>query len=278
MFVRALSFAVALTSFGALAQNAIGGAVTASFEGYQGGAPVVRYDVALSCSLMCPPSMPLLTYSIKGNMETVFDKVPTENTGLTNAVDPLDIKSDGASTATTTMVRPGTVSVLIARDVTCECGLMTNQGGLITLTSAPFAVPPNLVVPDTVRAKSMITISLTGEPRGSDVVKVIMSGAGIDEVVNLGEFDFPGKGAVLLRTPTNTGTFTVTASLLGATVTRTVTVTAATNTDAGVHMNTGGGGGGNTMPTEPLGCSAVPGSAWWLVSLLGLGLRRRRAE
>lgn len=273
MTIRLLAVLVGLGAFTSSAQTAIGGGVTGAFEGYQGGIPVVRYDVMLSCSLICPPAMPLLSYRIRGGMQTVFDKAPTENTGLMNAVDAMDIERDGASTATTTLVRPGTTNVLIAKGVTCECGTMVNQGGVLDLISPPFSVPPNLVVPDSVRAKSLLSINVTAEPRGTDVVKVIMSGAGIDEVVNLGEFDFPSRGTVLNRTPTVPGTVTISASIGGAAVMRTVTVTQATMTGGGGGSSgTGGGTGGGS--SEPLGCSSAPGLCLLAIAALA---RRRRA-
>lgn len=276
MFSRVIAVLTILGASSVLAQTAIGGNVTGSFEGFQGGIPVVRYDVKLTCSLICPPAMPLLSYRIRGNMQTVFDKAPTENTGLMNAVDATDIERDGESTATTTLVRPGTTNVLIAKGVTCECGTMVNQGGVVDMISPPFSVPPNLVVPDSVRAKSMLSINLTAEPRGNDVVKVIMSGAGIDEVVNLGEFDFPGRGAVLLRTPTVPGMVTISASIGGAAVMRTVTVTQATMTGGGGGSSSGTGGGTGGGSSEPLGCSSAPG-----IGLLAVGamlLRRRLTQ
>lgn len=274
MVARTVPLIAALLSTGALAQNAIGGGVTGSFDGFTGGVPVVRYEVMLTCSLICPPAMPLLSYRIRGQMETVFDQARTENTGLQNAVNATDIERDGASTATTTLVRPGTTNVLVAKGVTCECGTMTNQGGVVDMVSPPFSVPPNLVVPDTVRAKSLLTITLTGEPRGNDIVKVIMNGAGIDEVVSLGEFDFAGRGAVLNRTPTVPGTFTVSASIGGAAVMRTVTVTQATMTGGGGGSSaTGGGSGGGS--SEPLGCSTTPALPFLLATLV---LARRRGR
>ncbi|MBL8915619.1 MAG: hypothetical protein JNM17_33280 [Archangium sp.] len=266
MFRFTLAAAVLVSSL-AFAQPKISGTLVGSFDGLQMGSPRVRAEITLACGLMCPPAMPLLSYRMRAGIGTYFNSSAMESTGFT-AYPTNEIESDGQTVILTGDVRPGTVSVLIARGVTCECGNNLNEGGQVDLYSQPFVTPPNLVVNDS-RVGSDVIAYVTGEPKGAEHVDVSFTGAGIDTTVTLYEADFTARGATIARKATFPGMITVTASLNGVPTVRTANVTANTVVDAG--RPTGGGGGDGPSQVGMCSTTALPGLVF-----LALVLARRR--
>ncbi|MFT3708595.1 MAG: hypothetical protein QM817_13165 [Archangium sp.] len=267
---RITLLALALTSSLAFAQTKISGTVVGSYDGLMMGTPRVKIEITLGCSLMCMPSAPLLSFHMRNGLGTYFNFAPSEATGF-SAYPTTDIESDGQTVIVTTDVRPGTNSVLIARGVTCECGLNMNEGGTIDLISAPFSTPPNVVVNDS-RVGTDVIAYVTAEPRGAETVIVSFSGAGTDSQFTLGASDFIARQANVQKRATSAGTVTVTAGLNGSATVRTATVTANGVVDAGKPTGGGTGGGGGTVQES---CSAIGGLPLVLASAL-LALRRRR--
>lgn len=256
-----------LASSLAAAQPKISGTLVGSFDGLQMGAPRVRADITLACGLMCPPSMPLLSYRMRAGIGTYFNSSAMESTGFT-AYPTTEIESDGQTVILTTDVRPGTINVLIARGVTCECGNNLNEGGQVDLYSDPFVAPPNLVVNDS-RVGSDVIAYITAEPKGAEHVDVSFTGAGIDTTVTLYEGDFTARGATVARKATFPGMVTVTANLNGVPTVRTANVAANNAIDAG--RPTGGGGGDGMSQVGMCSTTALPGLVF-----LALAFARRR--
>jgi hypothetical protein len=270
-----------------LAQS-ISGTFSASFQGFGAyGEPQVQMDLALQCSLTCPPSAPTLHYAVAGGVDAYFVSAPSESagsvsTGFASAVDP-----GGASSTLSTSFKPGSVFKLRAKSCTCWCGNRVGEGGYVDLESPQVVIPAWIGTPILSPPGRESSIILTATPRGSETVEVQMTGAGLNETRTLTQADFGTNGSVFVRfTPTMAGTVTVTATLRpsGVAQTRTYDITGSSSSSGtGGASGVGGGAGGGDGSSDGEGCggtgqgcnAGVSGPALFLAFVTWLGRRRR---
>lgn len=266
-----------LGSHVALAQQAISGTYTATFEGFdQYGGTKVRLKLDLTCSLSCPPSAPQLHYGVYGGVGATFVNAPEDSAAYISS--GFGGAADGHNEYVNTDFDPGSYVVSVAKSATCWCGNRTGEGGYIDLSYGPFAVPPYVFTSTPQKAGREDAVIINAVPKGAETVTVQLKGAGLDETRVLTPADFGTAKSTFVRfTAKQAGALVITATLQppGASDSKTVDVPPADSTGTGGGSSGGTGGGGGSDEPAPEGCSTAAAGPLALAALLAL---RRRAR